>query len=403
MSDTHLSKSYSNFVVTLLLLFPILINSVKILGNLILLILVLLGTYIVINEKKNPFKIQELKVFSWLTFGYFCVMLLSILISDGFDSKYHHLGRKAHFLLAPLVALAIYRVNFPIERLLVSIKTGLIVIGIITITQYFLGDLRPSGMINANIFGDIAVIMLFLSVVQVFNEKPKEQIITFISTILGVAAIFLSGSRGSWLSFIILSIIYIILVYKPFLKENKKRKLFLLLFFLALFSIILIQPSTSAKITQAVTNIQNWSNGSEVFTSSGARMEMWRSGLMSSKESLWFGYGYRNANNVASNYALNYQEMIRAFTHLHNEYITTLVSAGVIGVLFLLLLLFTPLIIFIKNININNIYASMGILLCIGYATFGFTHIAFGEEHINAFYILFLAILLTGVQKKSKI
>jgi hypothetical protein len=41
----------------------------------------------------------------------------------------------------------------------------------------------------------------------------------------------------------------------------------------------------------------------------------------------------------------------------------------------------------------------MGILLCIGYATFGFTHIAFGEEHVNAFYVLFMAMLLPKVAK----
>jgi len=176
MNEAHLNKRYSSFVVSLLLLFPILINSVKISGNFILLILVLLGAYIAINEKKNPFKIQELKVFSWLTFGYFCVMLLSVLIADGFNAEFHHLGRKTHFLLAPLIALAIYQVNLPIKNLLLSIKAGLIIIGIIVMAQFLLGSTRPSGMINANIFGDIAVAMLFLSVVQVFNEKPKEQV-----------------------------------------------------------------------------------------------------------------------------------------------------------------------------------------------------------------------------------
>jgi len=43
----------------------------------------------------------------------------------------------------------------------------------------------------------------------------------------------------------------------------------------------------------------------------------------------------------------------------------------------------------------------MGILLCVGYATFGFTHIAFGEEHINAFYILFMGFLLPRVMKNN--
>ena len=212
MGKIFLEKKYSNFIFALLLLFPVLINSVKVFGNLILLILFMLGVYIAISENKNPFRIKELKIFSWLTTGYFLVMLLSILYADGLNAEFHHLGRKLHFLLAPLIALAIFQVDLPIKKLLLSIKASLIIIGVIVITQFLLGNGRPSGMINPNIFGDIAVAMFFLSIVQVFSETPKERIITFIAIFAGISAIFLSGSRGSWLSFIILLIVYIGLI-----------------------------------------------------------------------------------------------------------------------------------------------------------------------------------------------
>jgi len=396
MSDTHPSTRYSNFVLTLLLLFPIIINSVKIFSSLILLILVILGAYIAITEKKNPFKIQELKVFSWLTVGYFCVMLASILIADGFNAEFHHLGRKVHFLLAPLIALAIYQVDLPIKNLLLAIKTGLIIIGIIVITQFLMGSTRSSGMINANIFGDIAVVMLFLSVVQVFQESSKERIITFIAVITGVVAVFLSGSRGSWLSFIILSVVFILLTYKPFLANSKKNQLFLALFFLALFGFIGTQTDAGKKITDAIVNIQSWDGGDQTYTSSGIRMEMWKSSLETAKQSPWFGYGYRNSNEEVSKYVNSHNKTVAAFTHLHNEYLTNLLAGGVLGLIALLSLLFAPMVVFFKNIKNKETYcySSMGILLSAGYVTFGFTHIAFGEEHINAFYVLILAFLL---------
>jgi len=405
MNEAHLNKRYSSFVISLLILFPVLINSVKILSNFILLILVFLGAYIAINEKKNPFKIQELKVFSWLTFGYFCVMLLSVLIADGFNAEFSHLGRKVHFLLAPLIALAMYQVHFPIRNLLLTIKAGLIIIGIIVITQFLLGSNRPSGMINANIFGDIAVVMLFLSVVQVFNEKPKEQVITFIATMAGVVAIFLSGSRGSWLSFIILSIVFIFLIYKPFLMGNKKRQSFVALFFVILFSFIGTQTDAGKKITDAIVNIQSWGNGNQTYTSSGIRMEMWKSSLEAAKQSPWLGYGYRNSNTEVAKFVDSHSKTVAAFTHLHNEYLTNLLAAGILGLLALLSLLFVPVLIFFKNLKNTEVYyySSMGILLCIGYATFGFTHIAFGEEHVNAVYVFFLALLLPAVTKRENI
>jgi hypothetical protein len=39
-------------------------------------------------------------------------------------------------------------------------KAG-IIIGIVIMVQFLLGSTRPSGMINANIFGDITVAILF--------------------------------------------------------------------------------------------------------------------------------------------------------------------------------------------------------------------------------------------------
>jgi O-antigen ligase len=294
-------------------------------------------------------------------------------------------------------------VTLPVKHLLLALKIGLIVIGVIVITQFLLGSSRPSGMINANIFGDIAVVMLFLSVVQVFKENSKERFITFVATIAGIVAVFLSGSRGSWLSFIILSVVFITLIYKPFLSGYKKRQLFIVLFFSVLFGFIGTQTDAGKRITSAIVNIQNWDSGDQTYTSSGIRMEMWESSLEAAKESPWFGYGYRNSNVEVSKYVDGHNHTVAAFTHLHNEYLTNLLAGGVFGLLSMLTLIFVPIIILVKKLKNKELYyyASMGILLCVGYATFGFTHIAFGEEHMNAFYVLFMGFLLPRVMKNN--
>jgi len=400
MNKVHLRKKYSNLVIVLLLLFPILINSIKVFGNLILLILVILGIYIAIFEKKNPFKLPELKLFSQLTIGYFLVMLLSILIADGFSTELYHLGRKIHFLFAPFIALAIFQVDLPLKKLLLSIKVGLIAIGTVVITGPLLGN-----MTNENIFSDIAVAMLFLSIIQIFSETPKERVITFIAVLMGGYAIFLIGARGSWLSFLILSTVYIGLIYKPFIQNNNKVKVSLVLILIVFFGFIGTSSNIKERVTKAVTEVQDWNSGKEVWSSNGNRMKMWESGLSAAKNSPWIGYGYRNENKAAAVYVSKNKDWVSVATHLHNEYLTNLVSAGIIGVLSLLTLLFAPLIVFYRKLKDKDTYyySVMGILLCVGYITFGFTHIAFGEEHINAFYIFFMAILLPKVIKKKSI
>ncbi len=395
MTANYPEREYSNFMIALLLAFPVLINSVKIFGNLILFIFVILGVYISISEKKNPFQMPELKLFSWLMVGYFGVMLFSMLVADGLNAEFYHLGRKLHFLLAPFIALALFQIDLPLKRLLLSLKFGLIIIGIIALV-YSLGFTEKISMININIFGDITVAMLFLSIVQVFKETPKERIITFIAVLLGGYALFLSSSRGSWVSFIILSIIYIGLIYKPFLQSGKS-KLSLVLLLAIFLGFISTNSKIQARVSQTITAVQNWDSESKTITSAGERLNMWVTGLKATQDSPWLGRGYRNANDAAQKYTA--QDI--GYTHLHNEYITSLVSAGVIGLLALLTLLFTPMVIFYKQLNNNKNYhyALMGVLLCVGYTTFGFTHIALGEEHINAFYVLFMGFLLPKMMR----
>ena len=396
MGEKLSEQKYSNLVIVLLLAFPILINSVKVFGNLILLIFTILGIYIAISEKKNPFQIPELKLFSWLTIGYFLVMLLSIIIADGFNANLNHLGRIIHFLLAPFIALTLLQIDLPFKNLLLSIKLGLMAIGAVAIVGPLLGS-----MINANIFSDIAVAMLFLSIVQVFSETPKERIITFIAVLMGGYAIFLIGSRGAWLSLFILSIVYIALMYKPFIQKNRKVKIFTVVLFVIFAGFISTSSNIKERVGMAFTEVSDWSPNKEVWSSNGNRMKMWSSGLSAAKNSPWLGYGYRNESKAAAVYVSKNKDWVSVATHLHNQYITNLVSAGIVGLLMLLILLFKPMVVFYRNLKNKDTYyySVMGILLSIGYVTFGFTHIAFGEEHINAFYVLFMGFLLPRVIK----
>ena len=393
LNDSILGQRFSNLALVLVLLFPIFINSVKIFSSLILLFLVVLGCYIAISDKLNPFKIKELKLLSWLTVGYFVVMLLSIVIADGIHAEFHHLGRKLQFLLAPFIALAIYKINIPLKSLLLSIKIGLVIIGAIVIIQSLLGYDRPSGMMNQNIFGDIAVAMLFLSIVRVFEEEPKERVITFSSIVFGLFAIVLSGNRGSWISALILGVFYFGIIYKRYLFNNTKLKLITFGLLAIILTSIINTQTFNRQILNTETAIERWLDGNIKQSSVGERLNMWISGLKAFRESPLIGYGYRNANKAAQKYT---SKDIAGYTHLHNEYLTNLVSAGIIGLLSLLALIFLPMLVFYRKLKdkASYYYALMGMMLCIGYATFGFSHIAFGEEHINAFYVLFISFLL---------
>ena len=81
MSESRLEKKYSQVVNILIFIFPIVINSLQVAGDIVLVILAMMGIYVAISQKLSPFVIKEIKVFSYLTFGYFIAVCLSVLLS----------------------------------------------------------------------------------------------------------------------------------------------------------------------------------------------------------------------------------------------------------------------------------------------------------------------------------
>ena len=92
------------------------------------------------------------------------------------------------------------------------------------------------------------------------------------------------------------------------------------------------------------------------------------------------------------------------FNHLHNAYLTNYYNGGIVLLGALLLLLFVPLRLFIKE-NIQNrenpIFIS-GVLLTFGYITYGMVNILLGDTYMNGFYTFFLAIFMLLTNKSMK-
>ena len=122
MIEQSLGKNYSRLVNVLIFIFPILINSVKVGGDIVLFILAVMGIFIAISKKLSPFNIKEIKVFSYLTAGYFIALCLAVLFSVKGVDQAHLLSRDLYFLFAPFIALAFYKAEINVSYLLAGVK-----------------------------------------------------------------------------------------------------------------------------------------------------------------------------------------------------------------------------------------------------------------------------------------
>lgn len=392
-----------NLINILIFLFPILIGTIKITGNLILLILVIYGIYLIFTEKINPLNDERTRLISIVSLSYFFIYAFSIFINHGFDGNFFHLGRKLHYLLIPFLCIALLKSTLDFETKILSIKLASISMGIIALLELFLSSekavVRASGMVNANIFADIAALFVVFSVLNFREESKSSKTLSIVAVILGLISVIGSGSRGSWIALFGMFIIYIFVVFPSF--KDFKFKFFSLLglFFLSI-AIFFMIPSAQDRFNLGVQNTSDSLSNIENQSSVGERFLMWRAGIEAFKESPIFGYGYRSANQAAALYAPTEAHDIKDYTHLHNEYITTLVSSGILGLVALFFMLFLPFKRFSSVLKQNfyvKKYSQMGLILISGYLLFGISHIAFGEEHINAVFIFFISTALLGI------
>ena len=62
MIEQSLGKNYSRFVNVLIFIFPIVISSMQVAGDIVLIILAMMGITIAISQKLSPFIIKDIKV-----------------------------------------------------------------------------------------------------------------------------------------------------------------------------------------------------------------------------------------------------------------------------------------------------------------------------------------------------
>ena len=406
MTNKVIGPNYSKIINVLIFIFPIVIISLKVAGDLVLFILAMMGIFIAISQKLLPFNIKEIKVFSYLTLGYFLAVCLSVIFSGKAAELAHFIPRDLHFLFAPFIALALFKAEINLKYLLIGAKVALLILGIIIFYQYFIiGANRPSGIMNAGVFGNLAVSIFLITLVFLKHESFKHKILSCLSLLSGLFIIVASGTRGAWLSLLLLLVIYLYFFYK------QKNKLSLISNITAVFIIsglvffVGFNEIVHDRVYSAYTDTLSWLSGDQVTSSSGLRLEMYRLAIEKIEDVPFFGHGYRTSNVVVfENSTTPGGRLSYTFNHLHNAYLTQFFNGGFVLLGALLLLLFVPLRLFIKA-NIQNrdnpIYIA-GVMLTSGYASFGMINILFGDTYMNGFYVFFLAILMLLTNKSKK-
>ena len=402
MKAQPLGQSYSRTVNILIFIFPIVINSLQVAGDIVLLILAMMGIYVAISRKLSPFTINEIKVFSYLTFSYFIAICSSVLFSGQAVELAHYIPRDFYFLFAPFIALALYKSELNINYLLVGVKAALLILGVIIYIQVLSESDRPSGVMNPAVFGNLSVALFFIAISFIRYESFKHKIFTFLSLLSGCFIIVESGTRGAWISFVILMGFYLYFFYKQKTKFSLRSKIITVIIMVSMLFFGSINQIIVDRSNLVSSEISSWMSGDTKPTSVGLRLNMYKKAINNIESVPFFGYGLRTSNiSLFKDDSSEMGIISSRYNHLHNGFLTNYYNGGFPLLGTLLLLLFVPLRIFLKaNIqNRKNPVFISGALLILGYSTFGMVNILLGDTYMNGFFVFYLAVFIVLTKK----
>ena len=247
--------------------------------------------------------------------------------------------------------------------------------------------------------------MFFVVLVFYQQESFKLKIFTLLSLLSGIFVIVASGTRGAWLSLLLLLAVYFYFFVKQKTKSSKISKIIVVFIIATVLSVGSLNQYVNDRVNLAYTETSNWLSGDKTPGSVSLRFEMYKTAIDNVKDVPFFGHGLRTSNIVVyKNTPARFENYVVSFNHLHNAYLTNYFNGGVVLLGALLLLLFVPLRIFIKanSQNRENPVFIAGALLTLGYVSYGMVNILFGDVFMNAFYVFFMAIFLMQTAKLTK-
>lgn len=403
------------FISIAMILYPSTVLLVPKMNGLIYGLFVLVSLFFVVRQREISLKFTDDEKSFYISIIVFFLVVFLITLSSGF--VYKTLGKYLHLLLA--IPVYIYLRHFGVK--LAFVWFGLVAGSIVSacVAAYDIWGLempRARGLTHPIVFGDLALLMGFMSVAGLgwFKQRASWQIIfPVIAMVSGLFASILSYSRGGWIAVPFLLVVFFWYIKSSFsFKQKAALVISILIFFGAIYAIP--QTGVSYQIDRTINSLQVYSDSDisseNRATSVGARLEMWQASWKIFVENPIFGVGWGHYQVQAE---LQVKQGLRnrsaaLFDHPHSQYLTALASGGLIGLAVTLMLLLTPAWLFVKYIkqkkteDISRI-ALAGLLLVVAFMVFGISEPLLDRARSVNFFAFYLVIFMAAIHGQLRL
>tara|TARA_Y100000389_G_scaffold205079_1_gene262788 strand:- start:110 stop:1369 length:1260 start_codon:yes stop_codon:yes gene_type:complete len=278
--------------------------------------------YLIINSLINNFNFDSFKIsFFYFRYGVFVIAIITLMQTNDKFIKYFFYCIFICFVILVLDGFLQY---FSGENIL-GWKNSYR-------TSSFFGDEHILGSYLSRLWP----IFFGLSII-IFKQKKKLFFLFILTFILSEVLIFLSGDRSAFF-YINLSAIFIILFSQ---KLVKLRLITLVSSILLLIIISFINPAAKQRVfdrTLVEMNLNKEKTGDQIYIFTNTHHEIYLSAYKMFLDNKILGVGVKNFRNFCSDEKY-YKNEISCSTHPHNTYLQILTETGIIGFIFLIIIL----------------------------------------------------------------
>lgn len=338
--------------------------------------------------------------------------IVAVLLSEVYHGALHAppFDSPSRFLLAIPVFLALRQMNIrTLSFLQYGLPLGALSALFVAMTTWHNWEVNHSYFVNSIHFGDMALILGFLSLFSI-NWEHRDRVSVLILKIFGfLAGLYLSiqsNARGGWVAFPILMFIW----WLSHHQENSWLKRIVAILFILLVALLGYEliGMVQHRMDSIYQDFADFHQGNKD-TSIGIRLQLWQAACSLFSENPIFGVGPGGFAQMMT--PLSNSGMLTPIAasygrgEVHNEILAKAAELGIFGVLSIVSVYVIPLMIFIRSmrsrVSQEKVAALMGICLVMGFFIFGLTVEIFNLKMTVAFYSLTLAVLLAAATHKT--
>ena len=359
----------------------------------------------------NPALDRPQRVCLWAMVAYWLLYAVSAIVSTDHAEGWATASTKLHFLLLPLLCLcndtsyltrnrlrALFQVLT--ATLLVRFVACLVVDGI----QYLKGiplatlkdwQMDPLGLHHnyLALYLVTALAFLYTQFARIDRSTRKRMILLIPAAIALVGYLFLIASRSGLLTLGLLAMAC--LVHLVFVRKRWKTGLCIMLFSVGLLAGAYVAvPSTFSRFTAPLRNRDANHVADE-------REILWNCGMKTAQEKLLFGYGSGDYMPplMEAYTQRGYHKAVQETLGTHNQYLETVLETGIVGLAFMLFMLFAPLALSLGKKR-RNLLVTLTVLVIASQIMFeSMLNRQMGAQFIALVYCLLILSLTTQNEK----